>query len=157
MKKLPRCVILEIPMGQPARELNLREAKMKLILRLWFFVFPFLLGGFFFLEAALAQPQIQAPTKSRPVILEFSRELCPMCEYMEKTLGQLKAKYGDQIEVRILHYDSDEKLFKQYEVVFVPTQLFLDASGKEVFRHIGVFTLSELEKKLKQLKMLQTP
>ena len=129
---------------------------MKLMLRFWFLVILWFFGGFFFLEGALAQPQIQAPVGSRPVILEFGRELCPMCEYMEKTLGQLKAKYGDHIEVRILHYDSDEKLFKQYEVVFVPTQVFLDASGKEVFRHIGVFTLSELEKKLKQLKMLQT-
>ena len=67
-----------------------------------------------------------------------------MSEYMRKTLEQIKAKYGDQIEVRILFYDSDEKLFKQYKVEFVPTQIFLDST-------------SELEKKLNQLKLLETP
>ena len=79
-----------------------------------------------------------------------------MCEYMAKTLGQLKSKYGSQIEVRLVHFEPGEKLFKQYKVVFVPTQVFLDASGKEVFRQTGVFTLYELEKKLKELKLIQT-
>ena len=130
---------------------------MKLLLRPGFLAIYLLLGGFFLLEAAPAQPRIQAPPGPRPLILEFSRYLCPMCEYMQKTLEQLKAKYGAQIEVRILQFDQDEKLFKQYKVVFVPTQVFLNASGKEVFRQTGVFTLSELEKKLKQLKLLQTP
>ena len=63
----------------------------------------------------------------------------PLCGCMEKTLGQLKAKYGDQIEVRILHYDYNEKLFKQYEVVFVPTQL-LDASLVRRFFGISEFS-----------------
>lgn len=106
---------------------------MKLRDRLGFFLTCLVLSGLFLLQTANAQSQIQTPQKPRPVILEFSREVCPMCEYMDKTLGQLKAKYGDQIEVRILHYDPDEKLFRQYKVVFVPTQVFLDASGKEVF------------------------
>jgi thioredoxin len=112
------------------------------------------LSGLFFLPATAAQPPIQTSQKALPVILEFGREFCPMCAYMEKTLGQLKAKYGDQIEVRTLRYDPDEKLFKQYKVVFVPTQVFLDASGKEVFRHTGVFTQYELVKKLKELKLI---
>ena len=80
-----------------------------------------------------------------------------MCVFMEKTLEQLKAKYGDQIGIQVLHTDQDEKLFRQYKVVLVPTQVFLDASGKEVFRQTGVFTLHELEKKLNQLKLIQTP
>ena len=126
---------------------------MKSLYRPLVFLTCLLLSGFFLLQAASGQP----PTKLHPAILEFSREYCPMCAYMEKTLKQLKAKYGDQIEVRILHYDPDEKLFKQYKVAFVPTQVFLDASGKEVFRQTGVFTLYELEKKLKQLKLIQTP
>ncbi len=130
---------------------------MKHLLRLWFVMFCLFISGFFFSETALAQPQIQAPPASHAEILEFSRELCPMCEFMHKTLEQLQAKYGGQIRVRILHLDSDKKLFSQYNVVFVPTQIFLDAAGNEVFRHTGVFTLPELEKKLQQLKLLNVP
>lgn len=124
---------------------------------LLFLLIGMFLCGPFFLQPTLAQPPIQTPQKHRPVILEFSRELCPMCEHMEKVLLQLKGKYGDQIEIRILHYDPDAKLFKQYKVVFVPTQVFLDASGKEIFRQTGVFTIYELVKKLKELKLIQDP
>ncbi len=127
---------------------------MKLKHRLWVFLICLLLSGFLFLQAASAQPQIQTLQKSRPVILEFSRKLCPICDYMQKVLEQLSAKYGDQIEIRTLYYDPDEKLFKQYKVVFVPTQVFLDASGKEVFRQTGAFTQYELAKKLKELKLI---
>ncbi len=74
---------------------------------------------------------------------------------MEKTRGQLKAQDGEQIEVRLLHYDPDEKPFQQYKVVFAPAQVFWDASGKEVFRQTGVFTLFRLVKKLKELKLLR--
>jgi thioredoxin 1 len=95
--------------------------------------------------------------KPRATILEFSREFCPMCTYMQKVLDQIKAKYGDQIEVRLLYFDPDAKLFRQYKVVFVPTQVFLDAAGKEVFRRTGVFTPYELTKKLKELKLIKTP
>lgn len=130
---------------------------MKLINRVLLCLICLWLSGFSLIQAASAQPQIQPPRNPRAVILEFSRELCPMCEHMKKVLQQLSAKYGDQIEVRILYYDPDEKLFKHYQVVFVPTQVFLDASGKEVFRQTGVFTIFELEKKLKQLKLIQTP
>jgi len=130
---------------------------MKLLLHPRFLVIYLLLGGFFFLEAAPAQLQIQAPPETRPLILEFSRDLCSMFEYMQKTLEQLKAKYEDRIMVRILQFDLDEKLFKQYNVVIVPTQIFLDSSGREVFRHSGILTLSELTKKLEELKLLQSP
>lgn len=115
-----------------------------------------LLSGFFLLQSAPAQPQTQTFQKPRPTILEFGREGCSMCVYMEKTLGQLKVKYGDQINVQVAQYD-DLKLYKKYKVALVPTQIFLDASGKEVFRQTGVFTLLELEKKLKELKLIQTP
>lgn len=129
---------------------------MKSTNRPWVSLVCLLVTGFLLFQTTAGWAQIQTPLKACPTILGFGREYCPMCEYMAKTLGQLKSKYGSQIDVRLLHFDTDEKLFKQYKVVFVPTQVFLDASGKEVFRQTGVFTLYELEKKLKELKLIQT-
>ncbi len=130
---------------------------MKLTNRLAWFLSLWLLGGFFPLQTEPAQAQTLPSQKAQPVILEFSRTQCPMCEFMEKTLAQLKAQYVGQINVQVLHWDPDEKLFKQYQVVFVPTQVFLDASGKEVFRHTGIYTLHELVQKLQELKLIQAP
>ena len=113
------------------------------------------LGGLLLLQTIPGRAQEPPPREPRTTILEFSREYCPMCEYMKKVLGKVKAKYGDQIEVRQLYYDPDAKLYRQYQVVFVPTQVFLDASGQEVFRHTGVFTEYEVAKKLLELKLIK--
>lgn len=129
---------------------------MKSTNRPWVSVVFLLATAFLVLQTTAVWAQIQTPQKPRPAILEFGREYCPMCEHMAKVLQQLSAKYGDQVEVRILNYsEADEHFSKQYKVVFVPTQVFLDASGKEVFRQTGVFTQDELAKKLKELKMIK--
>ena len=44
---------------------------------------------------------------------------------------------------------------RQYKIVLIPTQVFFDASGKEVDRHIGALTKEEVIKKLKELKFIR--
>jgi hypothetical protein len=40
-------------------------------------------------------------------------------------------------------------------VAIVPTQVFLDPAGKEVFRHEGVFPKDQLIQKLRELKFIR--
>ncbi len=109
-------------------------------------VAPFLTPGG---QAALAAPE------AKPAILDFGRGLCPSCKKMEGILEKIKAQYADQVDVRLVYMDKEGPLFNQYLIVAVPTQVFLDASGKEVDRHIGLFPEEDLVKKLKELKFLQ--
>jgi thioredoxin 1 len=107
------------------------------------------------LQAWPAQAQAAKGAESRPVLLEFGRGICPICKQMETVLNQVKESYGDQVEVRLVYIDKDEPLFQQYKVMLVPTQVFLDASGKEVDRHIGGLSKEEVIKKLKELKFIR--
>lgn len=91
---------------------------------------------------------------AKPAILDFGRGLCANCKLMEQIMGKIKERYGDQVEVRFLYIDKDEPLFRQYRIVIVPAQVFLDASGKEVFRHTGIFPLELLEPRLRELKFI---
>jgi thioredoxin 1 len=51
--------------------------------------------------------------------------------------------------------DKEKPLFEQYKIMLIPTQVFLDASGKEVDRHIGPLPKEEVLKKLKELKLIR--
>ena len=116
-------------------------------------LFPLLLGlllGGMLLTTAFAAPTQLSPS-GKPAIYEFSRALCPVCAKMAAILKEVQARYGDQVEVRILHIETDEGLFNQYRVSFVPTQIFLDGSGREVFRNEGFFSKEEIVGKLKEL------
>jgi thioredoxin 1 len=59
------------------------------------------------------------------------------------------------VEFRLVYADEEKDLFRQYRIMLVPTQVFLDAEGKEVERHVGALTKEEALKKLKELNLIK--
>ena len=55
----------------------------------------------------------------------------------------------------MVYADEEMPLFQQYKIVAIPTQVFFDAAGKEVDRHIGALPKEEVIKKLKELKFIR--
>ena len=80
--------------------------------------------------------------------------MCIPCKEMEKVLSAIKSEYGDQIEVRLVMMEKNEDLFKQYKIMLVPTQVFLNSEGQEVARHIGAWDKDQVVAKLKELKFI---
>jgi thioredoxin 1 len=97
----------------------------------------------------------QSAANSKPALYDFGMGMCIPCKDMEKVLNSIKSKYGNQIEVRLIMAEKERPMFEKYKIVGVPTQVFLDTSGKEVDRHVGAYTEDELVKKLKELKFIQ--
>jgi len=93
-----------------------------------------------------------APAK--PALYDFGRGMCYSCIEMGKILDSVKAKYGNQVEIRLIMAENDEAAFKKFKIMLIPTQVFLDASGKEVFRHIGLYPEKDLVAKLQELNFI---
>ena len=102
--------------------------------------------------AALAQAS--APATGKPALYEFGAGYCASCKEMEKVIAALKTSHGGQVEFRMVYVDKEKPLFEQYKIMLIPTQVFLDASGKEVDRHMGALTKEEVLKKLQELKLI---
>ena len=64
----------------------------------------------------------------------------------------IEEKYGEQ--VKVIFYDvwkADQKKYaEEYGVRLIPTQVFLDKNGKEIFRHEGFFPESDIDKLLQK-------
>ena len=101
------------------------------------------------------QAQGAAPAKGKPALYEFGAGYCVSCKEMAIIMAELTTSHSDQVEVRMVYVDKEEPLFKQYKIMLIPTQVFLDASGKEVDRHVGALTKEEVIKKLKELKFIR--
>jgi len=110
--------------------------------------------GALFLASPLAVYSSGDPA-DKPVILEFGRRLCPVCLKNALVLKDVEATYQDQINLRFLYIDTDGPLFHDYGITFVPTQVFLDASGREVDRHEGPISKEELIARLKKLNFVR--
>ena len=100
----------------------------------------------------LAQGAARAAGK--PALYEFGAGYCVSCKDMEKVMAELTTTHSDQVEFRMVYVDKEKPLFEQYKIMLIPTQVFLDASGKEVDRHVGPLTKEEVLKKLRELKLI---
>ena len=101
------------------------------------------------------QAQGAAPATGKPALYEFGAQWCIPCKEMKEVMAALKISHGDQVEFRMVYVDEERPLFTEYKIVAIPTQVFLDASGKEVDRHLGALPKEEVLKKLKELKFIQ--
>ncbi len=114
------------------------------------------LMGFLLLWQALpSQAQGSAPAKGRPALYEFGSKYCIPCKEMKEVMAALKASHGDQVEFRMVYVDEEKPLFGHYKIVAIPTQVYLNAEGKEVDRHLGALPKEEVLKKLKELKFIR--
>jgi thioredoxin 1 len=102
-----------------------------------------------------ALSQNTAAAAAKPALWDFGMGMCAPCIQMEKVLAAIKGKYGDQIDVRLVMAEKEKPLFQQYKIMVVPTQVFLDANGKEVDRHMGFMPEEALVEKLKQLNFIK--
>jgi thioredoxin 1 len=100
------------------------------------------------------QAQGSTPPKGKPVLYEFGAGYCVSCKEMAKVMAELKTSHSDQVEFRMVYVDKEKPLFEQYKIMLIPTQVFLDASGKEVDRHIGPLSKEEVLQKLRELKLI---
>jgi thioredoxin 1 len=114
-----------------------------------------LLVGWMWLAPVLpAQAQSPAARTALPVLLEFDRKFCPICRASEIVILAVKEQYPGQFQVRKLYMDEDEAWFRRYKIAIVPSQVFLNPAGQEVYRHEGGFKKEDLIQKLRELKFI---
>jgi thioredoxin 1 len=118
-------------------------------------IIALILGAVLLAHLLPARAQAPAPPRALPTILEFDRKLCPICREAELNIQAVTSRYPGQFAVRKLYVDEHGPMFRQYRADIVPTQVFLDADGREVFRHQGVFPQEKLVQKLRELKFIQ--
>ena len=69
----------------------------------------------------------------------------------QEILEELKKEYAGRMNVEFIDVWQDEAVGKQYNVDTIPTQIFFDAEGKELFRHTGFFGKEDILAKWQEL------
>jgi thioredoxin 1 len=85
--------------------------------------------------------------------IEIGSKGCSACKRMEAVINDIRKQYPDKVNVvffNILKSES-QQLMKYYGVVAIPTQIFLDRNGNEIFRHTGFISTEEIKAKLLEL------
>lgn len=101
---------------------------------------------------AAESPSAQAPAKAvLPRLVDLGADKCIPCKMMMPVLADLKTNYVGQLEVEFIDVWKNPDAGKPYKISLIPTQIFFDAKGKELFRHEGFFAKADIVAKWKEL------
>ncbi len=78
------------------------------------------------------------------VLLQLGSRTCPPCRQMTPILDELRAKYATKFQIRYIDVRQDTAAGSKYGVRKIPTQIFYDRNGKEVFRHVGFYSKKDI-------------
>jgi thioredoxin 1 len=96
-----------------------------------------------------AKPVAVAP-KSLPRMWDFGSENCIPCKTMMGILTPMMKEFAGKVDVRIVNVYQEQALASQYRIQIIPTQVFIDTTGKELYRHVGVFPRDSIVGRFKQ-------
>lgn len=88
--------------------------------------------------------------KGKPVLLELGSHSCIPCKKMMPILAELSTEQT-AFTVSFVDVWKAEEKSKQYGVELIPTQIFFDAEGKELFRHTGFYAKEDILQKWNEL------
>lgn len=77
-----------------------------------------------------------------PRLLDLEGLGCATCKPMPLLLAAIQQELAGKVRIDIRDYDPD--LVEEYKLEMMPTQIFHDADGKEVYRHGGLMTRDEV-------------
>lgn len=93
----------------------------------------------------------RAAGKGRPVMADFGRGICTWCKEMEEVINRVRPDFEDRVTILTVNIDEEPAASRRWKVRALPYQVFLDASGEEVWRHGGKLSEEELREKLTEL------
>ena len=82
--------------------------------------------------------------KSLPRLVDLGAGKCIPCKMMAPILDELKKEYAGVFSVEFNDVWENPEQAQKYKVELIPTQIFYDASGKELFRHVGFFSRKDI-------------
>lgn len=89
------------------------------------------------LPSASADQVQQALTSGQPTLIDLGARACIPCKKMAPILESLSGVYHGRANVLFIDLHEDQEAIKTYRIQMYPTQIFFDAQGQEVKRHIG--------------------
>lgn len=86
-----------------------------------------------------------------PRLLDLGADKCVPCKMMSPILEDLKNQYAGRMTVEFIDIWKNPDAGEKYGVEMIPTQIFFDAEGRELFRHTGFLAREDILAKWKEL------
>ncbi len=97
-------------------------------------------------QGSRVTPAPKIPTGSGlPCLVEFGSDECRDCQRMKAVLDALEPRVAGRLDIVRVDTDVHRGEAQRFRLRLVPTQVLVDATGAELWRHEGFLPLEELQ------------
>ncbi len=98
-------------------------------------------------EPTVSTTESSVPTaekQSLPRLVDLGASACIPCRMMAPILEELKKEYSGVFRTEFIDVWQNSEAARRYGIRVIPTQIFFNAEGKEIFRHEGYFSKEDI-------------
>ncbi len=82
-------------------------------------------------------PLVTSGTSGRVTMIDLGATECIPCKMMAPILKELEREYAGVADIVFIDVWKNPAEGRKYGIQTIPTQIFFDSDGNEVFRHVG--------------------
>lgn len=94
----------------------------------------------------MANENASKTTKKMVRLVDFGSKQCRACKAMEPVLAACEEKYSDKFITEFIDVwlPENQNHAKQHQIRSIPTQIFFNELGEELFRHVGFISEDDI-------------
>ena len=98
-----------------------------------------------------SEATVQLPVKGMVTMLDLGAHKCIPCRMMEPIIQEVREQYKGRVAVIFVDVWKDQAPARRFKIRLIPTQIFFDKTGKEVYRHEGFMNKASMVAMLKKM------
>jgi len=91
------------------------------------------------------------PVKGKVTLIDLGSNSCIPCKMMAPILEKIKERYQGKAEVIVIDIYKYRDQAPRFKIRAIPTQIFFNEKGDEVFRHLGFMSEKDIVSKMREL------
>ncbi len=91
------------------------------------------------------------PVKGMVTMIDLGADKCKPCKMMKPILERVTKQYHGEAAIVFIDVWKDTTQAKRFKIRSIPTQIFFDAKGAEVYRHIGFMSEKDIKGQLHKM------
>lgn len=94
---------------------------------------------------------INVPAKGMATMVDLGANVCIPCKMMAPVMEKVEKKYKGKAAIVFIDVWKNKEPAKRFGIRVIPTQIFFDKEGKEVYRHEGFMGEAEIDRIFKKI------
>ena len=106
-------------------------------------------------DGTAASPPVPVPVPDTVTMVDLGATSCIPCKMMAPIIEELEAEYRGKAAIIFIDVWKNPDEGKKFKVSMIPTQIFFDRAGNEVYRHSGFMDKKTIVAQLAQMGVAQ--